>query len=123
MARASKVKPIAITVAGIPPVKSPSIGGHGENKKRKQKFEREAVRIAKETGRELELYGKCVRLTIVYHRYRGNVDAANIIGGVADALEGPFYRNDRQITEVRYKEDPSKKKDEYTVGLESAGQE
>ena len=47
---------------------------------------------------------------VVHRRSHGGVDAANIIGGIADALEEPFYKDDSQIAEVYYKESPAKKK-------------
>ena len=43
--------------------------------------------------------------------------------GDASRKLGPFYKDDRQITEVSYQELPAKKKDEYEVILELAGQE
>ncbi len=46
-----------------------------------------------------------VCLSITYHRVTGRSDAANVIGGIADALEGIAYVNDRLVTEVHYVEE------------------
>jgi len=46
-----------------------------------------------------------VSLTIAYGRAKGGNDAANIIGGISDALQGVFYANDRQIVGITYSEE------------------
>lgn len=109
---------IVILVPGVPPVKSPQISLRDDNNKRKKKLLDECLKTATDTKKALFLYGKAVRLKIIYNRNRGKMDAANIIGGIADILEGPFYRNDGQIKEVTYKEYSYKKKDKYEITLE-----
>ena len=79
----------------------------------------EAVRLAKETNRAYELYGDAkVKLTIMYGRNRGKLDAANIVGGIADALQGTFYEDDGQSVQIYYEEEINKKKDYYEITLE-----
>ena len=58
-----------------------------------------------------------VKLIINYRRYRGMSDAANIIGGIADALENILYEDDKQIGEILYSESNGNK-DEYWVKVE-----
>ena len=58
-----------------------------------------------------------VRLTITYCRHKGRSDAVNIIGGIADALNGIAYDDDKQITEIHYRETKGSI-DEYHVIVE-----
>ncbi len=58
-----------------------------------------------------------VCLTINYHRHRGRADAANIIGGIADALNNITYDDDSQIVEIHYREIKANV-DEYQVVVE-----
>ena len=46
-----------------------------------------------------------ISLTIVYSRAKGENDAANIVGGISDALQGVFYANDKQIVGIVYSEE------------------
>jgi len=58
-----------------------------------------------------------VRIEIRYTRHgRSGPDPANIIGGIADALQGIAYQNDRQLTQIRYDESGGSF-DEYEVQL------
>jgi Holliday junction resolvase RusA-like endonuclease len=108
---------IKFQIVDVPPVKQASIGNHRDNAKRRKRLRDEALRVAK--GKPYAFYGETkVRLTILYLRSNGKLDAANIIGGIADALQGFFYENDRQLVEIDYKEEQKKKgKDSYDITL------
>ncbi len=62
-----------------------------------------------------------VTISIHYARVSGRSDAANIIGGIADALQGILYKNDRQIRKVRYSEDGGAS-EEYVITINYKGQ-
>lgn len=111
---------IHLDVNGVPPVKQAPFGQNAENRKRRKRLKDEAAMVAKDTNRAYEFYGETpVRIAIRYSRARGKSDAANIVGGIADALEGVFYEDDRQLTCIAYTEEMGKKRDSYTVSLES----
>ena len=57
-----------------------------------------------------------VSRSITYRRAAGRSDAANIIGGIADTLEGIVYQNDRQVIEIHYVEEDAVE-DEYEVTI------
>lgn len=57
-----------------------------------------------------------VSLSIVYYRNNKGADSANIIGGIADALENIVYKNDNQVKSIQYKETKADK-DHYTVSI------
>jgi Holliday junction resolvase RusA-like endonuclease len=101
-------------VMGIPPYKqAPADARERENQKiRTDTLKREA----KNHFRTPVSRGK-VRLTIEYSRGKGKSDAANIIGGIADALNGITYRDDGQISEIHYRE-KSENIDEYWINVE-----
>lgn len=120
----NKRTPIQILVRDRPPVKTAVYDRN--NSKRRQKLLEETLKVAKESKRAFELYGKRVKMTISYRRSEGKHDAANIISGIADAMQGPFYQDDNQISEIHYIEQPvkkGKKKDDYEVILEDADQQ
>ena len=58
-----------------------------------------------------------VKLMIRYERANGRMDSANIIGGIADTLEGIVFVNDNQIKEIHYIENKGDK-DKYKVKIE-----
>lgn len=60
--------------------------------------------------------GTNVKLIIEYSRCRRNYDGVNIVGGIANALEGIAYLNDRQITEIHYSEKRGKV-EEYWIEI------
>jgi Holliday junction resolvase RusA-like endonuclease len=45
-----------------------------------------------------------VAVEITYRKGGTRADSANILGGVADALEGIVYEDDRQVSEWHYRE-------------------
>ena len=53
-----------------------------------------------------------IALGITYTRVNGENDAANIIGGISDALQGVFYANDKQIGSISYWEDQAGEADD-----------
>jgi len=55
-----------------------------------------------------------VKIEIVYARAEGRSDAASIIGGKVDSLQGIAFVNDRQVVEVHYHEKRGRA-DEYSV--------
>lgn len=61
-----------------------------------------------------------LRIEINYGRARGVMDSANIIGGIADVLQGIAYINDRQLVEVHYSEQKAGD-DGYAVRISSLG--
>jgi len=65
---------------------------------------------------ENQMRGK-VHLKVEYHRHKGRSDAANIIDGIADALNKIAYVDDKQIVEIHYHEALGKV-DEYWVEIE-----
>lgn len=59
-------------------------------------------------------------LTVRYTRNGGGADSANIVGGVADALQGILYANDKQLWEVEYAEHPGDS-ERYEVAVAPTG--
>ena len=55
------------------------------------------------------------RLEIEYQRAKGGADAANIVGGIAETLEGIAYKNDRDIRAITYSERRASTQDVYFV--------
>ena len=110
----SKRKALKIHVEGCPPWKQTPANG---DEKTRQK-ERRA--LLEEKAREIFGRAPClvteIKLSIRYRRNKGRADAANIIGGVADALE-VLYFSDREIKEVHYIEEQGDT-DEYWVTVE-----
>jgi len=103
-----------LCVKEIPPYKqAPADGRERENKRIR------TMALKREAKEELSIpiKQKSVRLVIWYSRLRGKSDAVNIIGGIADALNGIAYNDDRQITEIHYDETKGNI-DEYQVIVE-----
>ena len=89
-----------LQVKEIPPYKQTPADRH-----ERQSQEKRANALMVEANSQFgSLLRGNVRLTIEYHRYRGRSDAANIIGGIADALNRIAYDDDRQIVEIHYRE-------------------
>ena len=113
---------IEISLLGQPPVKQPGPYEKEKNKKRRVRLQQQALIVTRETGWPVDLFDKNMRLTIWYNRCKGGSDSANIIGGIADALQGSCYHNDSQLVEVHYsQEGKSRKKyksDRYAVIVE-----
>jgi hypothetical protein len=49
-----------------------------------------------------------ISLDITYQRFKGDNDAANIIGGICDALQRLFYADDKQVIGITYREEAYK---------------
>ena len=102
-----------ISLPSIPPYKQTPAN---KNERILQKARREALRTkAREICKSPR--NDCVSLDIVYWRDKGRADPANIIGGIADALQGIVYDNDNQIKTIHYSEIEGSK-DLYTVSVE-----
>lgn len=102
---------IEISISGIPPYKQIP----AKNERKAQNERREALRkIAREIF-DLPSSNN-VSLNIFYSRHKGRADPANIIGGIADALQGIAYKNDRQIKAINYSEKEGEG-DLYTISI------
>lgn len=85
------IQTIKFQINDVPPVKQASIGNQRDNARRRKRLRDEALKVAKD--RPYALYGETrVGLAILYLRSNGKLDGANIIGGIADALQGFFTR-------------------------------
>ena len=103
---------IEFSVSGMPPYKqTPANNDEREHQhERRELLKAEARKICK------SLTINEVRLDIIYSRHSGKADPANIIGGIADALQGIVYVNDRQIKTIHYIEKEGDK-DQYTISI------
>ncbi len=107
-------------VAGSPPWK-PSPGPTRQKyeparKELVEKLQREAYRAARTVLGEEIFFSERVALGIKYHRAKGRRDGANIIGGVADALQKILYKDDSALVEIHYVEETSEDaEDDYWI--------
>ena len=104
-------------IKGIPPAKQTSAD---EAEKLRQEERATALRKAPYGGytdQEHPPLDGNVALSITYKRGWGKSDAANIIGGIADALQRVFYLDDAQLVEINYKEERGEE-DEYWIKVE-----
>ena len=110
--RIKQLMVIEITVLGQPPYKQT----HADDNQREQQKERS--KALKDEARKIckSVSNSEVSLDIKYLRYKGRADPANIIGGIADTLQGIAYVNDRQVKTIHYSETKGGK-DEYTVSI------
>ncbi len=104
---------IEISVQFIPPYKqsraSKEEGNHqSERTEKLQNAAREKYTSPPTSGG--------VNLSIIYYRHKGRADSANIIGGIADALQNIVYENDRQLKSIQYKETKADE-DLYTISI------
>jgi len=105
---------VEIPVRGIPPYKSIPADS---SERKKQRSYRERLRSEAQKHFKEPIMGD-IRMEIYYTRAKGRADPANIIGGVADALEGIAYINDRQLVEIHYREEKGRI-DKYLVRISS----
>lgn len=105
---------IELKVIGKPPYKqSPADSSERKN----QQIYREA--LVKEAHEHCsQPISQNLKIDIRYTRANGRADSMNIIGGVADCLQGIVYINDKQIVEVHYSENKGTR-DEYLVKISS----
>lgn len=110
-----KVRYIAFEVAGSPPYKqTPADAAEAANQsQRREVLQREARRAVADAVGEGPVSGP-VCISVTYRRARGRADAANVIGGIADSLQGIAHVNDSQVKEVHYVEEPAKQ-ESYSV--------
>ena len=101
---------IEISVSGIPPYKQTPVNNdeREHQDERRELLKTEARKICK------SLSNNKVSLDIIYSRHKRRADSANIIGGIADVLQGIVYANDRQIMTIHYSEKEGDK-DQYTI--------
>jgi hypothetical protein len=96
---------VSFRVDGPPPWKGtpgPAKVGYGSEKKELIKvLRREAKRVEED---EEIFFSDEVALAVTYVRAKKARDAANIIGGIADALQGILYTNDSKLVEIYYYE-------------------
>ncbi len=101
-----------ISLPSIPPYKQTPAN---KNERILQKARREALRTkAREICKSPR--NDYVSLDILYWRGKGGADPANIIGGIADALQGIVYDNDSQIKTIHYSERKGGE-DLYTISV------
>ena len=64
-----------------------------------------------------QLLAGSMAMEVEYHLFEGNpkADAVNIIGGIANALQGIVYEDDNQIREIHYKQFFVEDKDLYRI--------
>ena len=94
--------PITIQVDDKPPYKqSPASEAERASQEKRRRSLKEKARETFDLP--LPLISNC-SFSIRYSRKNGRSDSANIIGGIADALQGVVIKNDRQITEINYAE-------------------
>lgn len=103
---------VRIEFSGLPPFKANPGPTRKGAKQRQQSFHESAQKALdawrtehdKEKGSTFPwdpMLAK-ISLTVAYSRIKGDNDAANIIGGISDALQGVFYANDKQIVSIAY---------------------
>jgi Holliday junction resolvase RusA-like endonuclease len=127
------VNAIEFTVTGTPPVKY-MMGP--QRKKLAPKVKEAKQKLAETAHAALDKYRKNLgqvgeafpwnpmnsqlSLHIAFRRAKSELDSANIVGGVADALQNVLYADDKQITRIVYSEEKGEQ-DEYTVKVEREG--
>ncbi len=102
-----------IEINGIPPYKqTPADLKERESQiMRRGKLRQEAEKL------NFQLTSKNLKIKIIYFRSKGKADAANIIGGIADALQKIIYNDDNQIKKIIYEEEKSSL-DKYIVEID-----
>ena len=110
-----KLRHITFEVAGSPPYKqAPADASEAANQnQRRALLEGQAREAAMDAVAESPV-SEPVCISITYRRARGRADAANVIGGIADGLEGIAYVNDSQLKEAHYVEQTSSE-ESYSV--------
>ncbi len=107
---------LRIEFTGLPPFKANPGPGRRGARLRQESFKEAAQRVLAAWRSEYSKDGVVpfpwdpmsakIVLGITYTRVNGDNDAANIIGGISDALQGVFYVNDKQIGSISYWEGP-----------------
>jgi len=109
-----KARLARIEVEGIPPYKqTPADGAEATRQLERREILRQRAR---EEFLDKPVESGRISLDITYYRHTGRSDAANIVGGIADSLEGILYVNDRMIGEIFYIEEPGKQ-DSYEISV------
>ncbi|MDO8615965.1 MAG: RusA family crossover junction endodeoxyribonuclease [Dehalococcoidia bacterium] len=109
-----KLRIVTVEVDGSPPYKQITASpGEKRNQLTANLRETATKAFTEQSLFEEPVEGKLC-LSITYRRLVGRCDAANIIGGIADALQDIAYINDSQVREVHYIEEPADREG-YTV--------
>ena len=119
---------IRIEFQGLPPFK-PNPGPGVAGARRRQAAFREAAESQFENWRKETSQPKLfthpwdpmnakIGLSINYIRVKGGNDAANIVGGICDALQGVLYADDRQIVKIVYAEESAGEDSEDLLAVE-----
>jgi Holliday junction resolvase RusA-like endonuclease len=92
---------ITFKVQGCPPWKQgPADKAEG---KRQSDLRDAFLGAVKATYTGPVIKGHC-SLNVLYCRAKGRMDSANIVGGIADALQKHVYANDQQVVSIAYVE-------------------
>ncbi len=96
---------VRIEVVGGPPIYDPAFSISNPKHPRHGSYVRLKVAAKKTLGAKPLLQGD-LTIKIVYHAQVKGLkgDSANIIGGIANALESIIYPNDKQLREIHYLE-------------------
>lgn len=120
---------VNVSVTGQPPIKRGPGGVTQIRQRQKQRRSESAEVLASAVSARLQELGfepglrfpwnpMTARIHLAITMIRGGckADAANIIGGVADELQGVLYSDDYQLGEIVYRETPSEDgQDSYTI--------
>jgi len=129
----SKTTKCRIEFRGLPPFKAnPGPGRTRAGAQQRQQLFREAAQRVLEDWRAKQKAGDAVIypwepmkakvcLDILYSRAKGENDAANIIGGISDALQGVFYADDKQIVGITYSEETRDESEDDHLVVEVSG--
>jgi Holliday junction resolvase RusA-like endonuclease len=110
-----KLRYVAFEVDGSPPYKqTPADAREAASQKQRRELLQLEARKAMANAVGEGPAKEPVSISITYLRAGGRADAANIIGGIADGLEGIAYVSDSQVKEVHYVEEPAKQ-ESYSV--------
>jgi len=103
---------VEFSIRSKPPYKqAPANSSEKEN----QKLYRQNLEIEARNHFSKPIKGN-IRIEITHTRAKGRSDAANIVGGIADALQGIGFEDDRQIVEIHYREEKGNM-DSYLVRI------
>ncbi|MBI4362254.1 MAG: RusA family crossover junction endodeoxyribonuclease [Euryarchaeota archaeon] len=104
-----------VEVRGIPPYKQApaDVSERRNQQERKAILKHQSEEALRGIGAKFDKDER-LGIWVSYRRKKGRADAANIIGGIADTLQGLVYSNDHQLRQIHYEEQPGEV-DGYTV--------
>ena len=95
------MKNVTFLVDNMPPWKQAPAD---DNEKARQTKRKQALQEkARESFNSSPVSTPCA-ISIRYCRNKGRSDGANIVGGIADSLQGIIFDNDNQVVEISYRE-------------------